>query len=117
MAEGVLIDLEQFRRRERDLLGEDWVPAEAYFGIQTQRARNNFNLSGVSLSHFPQLVNALAMVKLACARANHTLGGLDETRLGAIDCAVGQILEGKYHDQFVADMIQGGWYVHKHECQ
>ncbi|OEY67772.1 aspartate ammonia-lyase [Marinobacter sp. X15-166B] len=95
-------------RREKDLLGEAWVPADAYYGIQTQRARDNFDLSGIPLNHFPELVQALALVKLACAKANHRLGFLDDTKTGAIESAVQKIVDGQYHDQFVVDMIQGG---------
>lgn len=108
MSEAVQLNQENDRRREKDLLGEAWVPTEAYFGIQTQRARDNFDLSGIPLSHFPQLVDALAMVKLACAKANHTLGLLDDTKTAAISGAVEQILAGQHHEQFVVDMIQGG---------
>ncbi|MEH6652510.1 MAG: lyase family protein, partial [Motiliproteus sp.] len=108
MGEAVQVHQEDNRRREKDLLGEAWVPNNAYFGIQTQRARDNFNLSGIPLSHFPQLVDALALVKLACAKANHTLGALDDSKTAAITGAVKQILAGQHHDQFVVDMIQGG---------
>ncbi|MGY8871470.1 MAG: aspartate ammonia-lyase [Pseudomonadales bacterium] len=96
------------RRPEKDLLGDAWVPAKAYFGIQTQRACDNFDLSGVKLSFFPALVKALALVKLACAKANHSLGLLDSGKTNAIEEAVRLILEGQYHQQFVVDMIQGG---------
>lgn len=95
-------------RLEKDLLGEALVPSDAYFGVQTQRACENFNLSGVPLHHYPQLVNALALVKLSCAKANHKMGTLNSTKLNVIEQAVEQILDGKYHDQFVVDMIQGG---------
>lgn len=95
-------------RREKDLLGEARVPYDAYFGVQTQRACDNFDLSGVPLNHFPQLVNALALVKLACSKANQTLGLLDDGKAEAIEQAVQLILDGQYHEQFVVDMIQGG---------
>ncbi|MFC3152765.1 aspartate ammonia-lyase [Litoribrevibacter euphylliae] len=95
-------------RKEKDLLGEAQVPGEAYYGIQTHRATQNFDLSGVPLSHFPQLVRALAMVKLAAARANNQLGLLAESKTKAIEAAVAKLLEGYCHDQFVVDMVQGG---------
>lgn len=95
-------------RLEKDLLGESQVPSDAFFGIQTLRACKNFNLSGVPLHHYPQLVHALAIVKLACAKANHKLGSLDSVKLDAIENAVELILDGKYHKEFVVDMIQGG---------
>ncbi|WP_299259252.1 aspartate ammonia-lyase [uncultured Kushneria sp.] len=95
-------------RQEKDLLGMLDVPADAYYGIQTLRAVNNFHLSGVPLSHYPRLVVALAMVKQAAAEANHHLGHLDEQRFRAIHEASQCIIDGHYHDQFVVDMIQGG---------
>ncbi|MCZ2721023.1 aspartate ammonia-lyase [Marinomonas sp. 15G1-11] len=95
-------------RKEKDLLGDAWVPSDAYYGIQTQRACDNFDLSGVTLQHFPQLVNALSMVKLACAKANQKLNLIDDHKVTAIQAAVHTILQGQHHDQFVVDMIQGG---------
>lgn len=108
MANDVLANARDAGRLEKDLLGEARVPSQAYYGIQTQRACANFDLSGVHLCHFPELVNALAMVKAACAKANHTLGLLDDQRCTAIENAAKQIIAGKYHDQFVVDMVQGG---------
>lgn len=95
-------------RSEKDLLGSAEIPADAYYGIQTWRACQNFDLSGVPLSHFPQLVRALAMVKMAAARANSQLGDLPETKAGAIEAACQALIDGQHHDQFVVDMIQGG---------
>ncbi|WP_344701563.1 aspartate ammonia-lyase [Halomonas cibimaris] len=95
-------------RRESDLLGHLDVPASAYYGIQTLRAVHNFTLSGVSLSHHPRLIMALAMVKQAAADANHRLGNLETRRFEAIEHACQRIIHGEYHDQFVVDMIQGG---------
>ncbi|MDP2547213.1 aspartate ammonia-lyase [Oceanobacter sp. 4_MG-2023] len=95
-------------RLEKDLLGEREVPASAYFGIQSQRAKDNFDLSGVTLAHFPKLINALAMVKQACALANTELGLLDQQRCNAIVAAGDRLLQGQFHQQFVVDMIQGG---------
>ncbi|OEY65058.1 aspartate ammonia-lyase [Marinobacter sp. X15-166B] len=95
-------------RREQDLLGEAWLPNDAYYGVQTQRARDNFDLSGIPLHHFPQLVQAIALVKLACAKANRSLGLLDDTKTDAIEGAVNTILQGQHHEQFIVDMIQGG---------
>lgn len=95
-------------RIEKDLLGEADIPADAYYGIQTWRARQNFDLSGVTLCHFPQLVRALAMVKQAAARANTQLGYLESPRSETIESACQRIIDGAYHEQFVVDMIQGG---------
>ncbi len=95
-------------RREHDLLGDRDVPAGAYYGIQTLRAQENFHISGVPLHHFPRLIEALAQVKRAAARANHRLGALDDERAAAIDQACQEIVGGALHEHFVVDMIQGG---------
>ena len=95
-------------RTEHDLLGEREVPHEYYYGVQTLRALENFNISGVSLIYYPTLINALAMVKMAAAKANRDLGQLDERITGAIVQACTEITNGKFHSQFVVDMIQGG---------
>ncbi len=95
-------------RREHDLLGDREVPYEAYYGIQTLRAVENFEISGVPLHHYPVLVEALAMVKSACARANADLGLLERPIEAAIVQACHEIIEGKWHGHFVVDMIQGG---------
>lgn len=95
-------------RTEKDLLGEAQIPADAYYGIQTWRAQQNFDLSGVTLSHFPHLVRALGMVKQAAARANLQLGYLEPSRAKPIDLACQKVIDGEYHDQFSVDMIQGG---------
>ncbi|MDM1695576.1 aspartate ammonia-lyase [Thiopseudomonas alkaliphila] len=95
-------------RLEKDLLGTLEVPADAYYGIQTLRACNNFNLSGVPLAHYPNFVIALAMVKQAAADANHQLGYLSADKHKAITLACKQLIDGQHHDQFIVDMIQGG---------
>ncbi|MEE4215536.1 MAG: aspartate ammonia-lyase, partial [Bacteroidales bacterium] len=95
-------------REEHDLLGYRNVPNQAYYGIQTMRAIENFNISGVTLNFFPVLVEALAMVKKAAARANHDLGLLDDRIAEAIIAACTDIQKGKYQYHFVVDMIQGG---------
>jgi len=95
-------------RREHDLLGERAVPADAMFGIQTLRAVENFPITGIRLSHFPELVTALAAVKQAAARANAKLGLLDSTLAHAIDQACQEILDGHWHGHFVVDVVQGG---------
>jgi aspartate ammonia-lyase len=95
-------------RSEHDLLGDREVPAEVYYGIQTMRAIENFNISGVTLSFFPLLIEALAMVKMASARANHDLQLIPTNITNAIVRACHEIINGKYHQHFVVDMIQGG---------
>lgn len=96
-------------RREHDLLGEADVPMSAYWGIHSQRAVQNFPITGVPVGHFPNLVRALALVKLAAARANRRLGYLPEGKAAAIERACLLIAEeGRFHDQFVVDAVQGG---------
>jgi aspartate ammonia-lyase len=95
-------------RTEHDLLGDREVPHEYYYGIQTLRALENFNISGISLAQFPLLISSLAMVKMAAARANHELGLLPSPINDAIVQACDEIINGKLHTQFVVDMIQGG---------
>ncbi len=95
-------------RTEHDLLGEREVPGEAYYGIQTLRALENFPISGITLSFFPVLIESLAGVKMAAARANLELGLLPRPIAEAIIQACGEIIRGKFRDQFVVDMIQGG---------
>jgi aspartate ammonia-lyase len=95
-------------RLEHDLLGEREVPADAYFGIQTLRALENYDITGIPLAHFPNFVKALAMVKKAAAKANQKLGDLDREVGDAICKACDEIIAGNLHGQFVVDMIQGG---------
>ncbi|HBX38240.1 MAG TPA: aspartate ammonia-lyase [Pseudohongiella sp.] len=95
-------------RIEKDLLGPLAVPADVYYGVQTQRALENFNLTGVPLAHFPKMIIGLAMVKKAAAAANHDIGLLEPQRFKAIDHACDRLINGEFHDQFVVDMIQGG---------
>jgi aspartate ammonia-lyase len=95
-------------RIEHDLLGEKEVPAEAYYGIQTVRAMDNFHITGVPISQYPELIRALAMIKLAAARANHDCGKLRAELLEGIEGACREIIDGALHDQFPVDVIQGG---------
>lgn len=95
-------------RKESDLLGELQVPANAYYGVQTQRAIQNFKISGQILSSYPEFIKGLALVKKAAAQTNHELGLLSEELNNAIAKACDELLEGKMHDQFPIDMIQGG---------
>jgi aspartate ammonia-lyase len=95
-------------RRERDLLGERDVPANALYGIQTLRAMENFAITGVELVEFPTLIAALAAVKEAAAEANRDLGLLEPRLADAIIAACREIREGRHHEHFRVDMIQGG---------
>lgn len=95
-------------RIEYDLLGERKVPYEFYYGIHTLRAVENFDISGISINHFPNLIKALAQVKLAAAKANYELGYLSEEIAQSIFTACEEIIDGKWHTHFVVDMVQGG---------
>ena len=95
-------------RVEKDLLGEKEIPADAYYGVQTARALENFQLSGVLINHYPGFVEAWAIVKLAAAQANTDVGAMKPDRLAAIQKAYDEVMAGKYHDQFLVDWYQGG---------
>jgi aspartate ammonia-lyase len=95
-------------RREHDLLGERDVPNEAMYGVQTLRALENFPITGTALREFPQLIEALAAVKEAAARANAEVGLLDRGVADLIIRAAQEIRNGRHHEHFVVDMIQGG---------
>ncbi|WP_158209887.1 aspartate ammonia-lyase [Myroides phaeus] len=95
-------------RIESDLLGELQVPLEAYYGVQTQRAINNFKISTSKLSDYPEFVKGLAIVKWAAAKTNFELDVLDEKIYKVIADACQEILDGKLHQEFPVDMIQGG---------
>ena len=98
----------QEMRVEKDLLGPKEVPANAYYGVQTARALENFQISGIEINHYPGFVEAWAIVKLAAAQANTDVGAMKPEKLAAIDKACQAVLAGKYHDQFVVDWFQGG---------
>jgi len=95
-------------RTEHDLLGEKQIPFDAYYGVQTVRALENFQISGVQINHYPGFVEAWAIVKLAAARANTDVGAMKPETLAAIEKACNAVLAGKYHDQFQVDWYQGG---------
>ena len=95
-------------RVEHDLLGDRNLSDHAYYGIQTLRAVENFAITGIPISHFPNLINALAMVKKAAAIANFRLTLLSGDITDAIVKACDEILEGNLHGHFVVDVIQGG---------
>ncbi len=95
-------------RIESDLLGEIKVPKEAYYGVQTQRAIENFYITGTTMNNYPEFIKAFADVKLAAAKTNYDLGILDEKIYEAMEQACKELLKGEMHDQFPTDMIQGG---------
>jgi aspartate ammonia-lyase len=95
-------------RVEHDLLGDKEVPHDAYWGVHTARARENFPITSTTVSTYPHLVEAFAAVKEAAARANAGLGLLSPTVAEAICGACKEIREGALHEEFVVDVIQGG---------
>ena len=95
-------------RLEHDLLGDKAVPADAYYGVQTARALENFHISGVQLQLYPNLIKAFAMVKMAAARANFDCGQFSKEILTGMEGACREIIDGKLHDQFRLDVFQGG---------
>jgi aspartate ammonia-lyase len=95
-------------RIEHDLLGDLEIPADAYYGVQTARALENFQISGVELRLYPNFIKGLAMVKQAAARANHDVGELPDDVFEAIDRACQELIDGKLHEHFKLDVFQGG---------
>ena len=96
-------------RIEHDLLGNKEVPMDAYYGVQTLRAIENFaGISNYTIGMFPNYVKALAMVKWAAAKANFELGLIPADITNAITAACEEIIDGKLADQFPVDMVQGG---------
>jgi len=98
----------QGTRTEKDLLGEKQIPADAYYGVQTARALENFQISGVNSNFYPDYVKAYAMVKWAAAKANTDVGRMKKDRFDAIEKACKAVIDGKYHDQFQVDLYNGG---------
>lgn len=95
-------------RVESDLIGPREISDECLYGVQTLRGIENFSISKYHLNEYPLFINGLAMTKMAAARANHELGLLTDEQFQAITQACREILEGRFHDQFPVDMIQGG---------
>lgn len=95
-------------RVESDLIGSREISDECLYGVQTLRGIENFSISKYHLNEYPLFINGLAMTKMAAARANHELGLLTDEQFQAITQACREILEGRFHDQFPVDMIQGG---------
>ncbi len=95
-------------RTESDSLGTREIPADAYWGVHTLRAQENFDITKREISVYPELVTALAMVKQAAARANRDVGALDAKRADLIDRASQRVIDGEFHEQFTVGVIQGG---------
>ena len=95
-------------RTEEDSLGRVELPAGSLWGVHTQRAIENFPITGIRLSLFPEFIRALAWVKKAAARANRDLDVLTAGKAAAIEAVCDEIISGAHHDAFRVDMIQGG---------
>ncbi|MDX1612596.1 MAG: lyase family protein, partial [Candidatus Thermoplasmatota archaeon] len=93
-------------RTETDTMGDVQVPAEALYGASTQRAVENFPVSGETMP--PRFIHALGLVKLACAQVNRELGVLDEKKAEAIAKAAREVADGKLDDHFPVDIFQTG---------
>ncbi|MFS2241090.1 aspartate ammonia-lyase [Microbacterium sp. OR16] len=95
-------------RTETDSIGSIEIPGDAYYGVHTLRAEQNFPITKRPISVYPDLVRGLAMVKQASARANKEIGVLDPDKADLIDAAAQRVIEGEFHDQFIVGVIQGG---------
>ncbi|MGO3741584.1 aspartate ammonia-lyase [Kerstersia sp.] len=95
-------------RTEADFLGSKTLPRDAYWGVHTARAVENFPVTGQTLAQMPHLIRALACVKKAAAQANESLGVIEPSVAAAIGQACDALLAGQWHDQFRVDVIQGG---------
>jgi aspartate ammonia-lyase len=95
-------------RMEHDFLGEMEIPDSIYYGIQTRRAVDNFKITGIWISHAPEMIRALGFIKKAAALTNMELGVLPVDIAKAIVAACDDIIDGKLQKQFAVDMIQGG---------
>jgi aspartate ammonia-lyase len=95
-------------RTEHDFLGDKQIPVDAYWGVHTARAVDNFPISGTPISAMPDLIRAFGHVKKAAARANVELDALDGKRAAAIMFACDELVAGRYHEEFIVDVIQGG---------
>ncbi len=100
--------MEKIYRIESDLLGELKVPQEAYYGVQTQRAINNYHISRIRMCDYPDFVISIAYVKKAAIMANNELGVINDEVTKAVCQACDEIIAGKFHENFPVDMVQGG---------
>src|SRR5699024_2495805 len=108
MDKRAMTEVQTDHRTEIDLIGTVELPADAYYGVNTVRAAENFQLSSTRLNQFPELIAALAIIKQAAAAANRDVGALDASIADAIIAAAQEITSGQLHEQFILDMIQGG---------
>jgi len=93
-------------RQESDSIGIKNIPVDAYYGIQTLRAAENFNITGLNMH--PEIINSIVQIKKAAVITNFEVGRIDKKKADAIVKACDEILQGKFHDQFLVDPIQGG---------
>ena len=93
-------------RTEKDSIGSKEIPEDVYYGVQSLRAAENFRITGLSMH--PEVINSLAQIKKAAAITNCEIGLLDKHIAEAIVKACDEIVEGKLHDEFIVDPIQGG---------
>merc|ERR1719492_690422 len=114
-----LINFSKGKRLEKDLLGEREVPIDAYYGVQTLRGIECYNITGILVRNFPEFIIAFAQVKKACAKANHKLGHLTLEKTEAICHACEELIDpesqllgenkgAEMRRDFLVDMIQGG---------
>jgi aspartate ammonia-lyase len=95
-------------RVEHDFLGEKLIPIDRYYGIQTSRAAENFQVTGFPISSFPKLIRAIAVIKKAAAETNRQLGLLPDNIADVISSACDEILQNQFFEHFIVDLIQGG---------
>lgn len=93
-------------RVEKDSIGVKDIPEEVYYGVQTLRAAENFHITGLNMH--PEIINSLAYIKKASAITNCEVGILEKKKAQAIVQACDEIIEGKFHEDFIVDPIQGG---------
>lgn len=95
-------------RKEKDMLGELFLPDDVYYGVQTERAKRNFSISEQKISHYPKFIWCLAAIKKSAALANRKVGILEKEIVDAICTAADEIMNGKMDGQFPVDIFQGG---------
>lgn len=100
--------MEKKFRTESDLIGPREIPQDALYGVQTLRGIENFQISKFHLNEYPLFIKGLAITKMAAAEANHELGLLTDAQYNGIKQACQEIIDGKHHEHFPIDMIQGG---------
>src|SRR4051794_26024624 len=112
MTSGARPMAKQATRQEKDSIGNKDIPADVYYGVQTARAVENYPISGMR-AH-PLLIKAFGMVKKAAAQANQDLGLIDTERAKAIIAAADEVIDGKWDQEFVVGVFQGGAGVSFH---